>query len=134
MTREEAELIISDCVFNGEYAADEKQTEAYFTLFKSEVNHPECLHKITHETVLINGFEWVDLMQNADGPVSAYYKEIVLCQVYLNVYRFFGNEDYTLHIVNEGNSQAITASVTYWEDIELLMEYIGVETFKCIKQ
>ena len=48
MNREQAKEIIYGCVFNGEYAANEKQAEAFFSLFNDEVNHHDVLHKLSH--------------------------------------------------------------------------------------
>lgn len=126
MTREQAEEIIYDCVFNGEYAANEKQTEAFFSLFKDEVNHPDVLHKLSHEQMLRFGWDVRREGRSFETRYHTTYRKTV------------DGRHISIDVCNEWNEwvlmtsamlhhTGVHAAVKYLEDIDMLLEYDDID-------
>lgn len=126
MTREQAKQIIYDSVFNGEYAATEEQTRAFYTIFKDEVNHPEVLHKISHDELLRFGWDvrWrgVSFEQRYHTTYTKTVEGRVVC---IDADDWDG--DWFLRTFN------VHAKVKYLEDIDMLLEYDGID-YRFVKQ
>lgn len=126
MTREQAKQIVYDSVFNGEYAATEAQTRAFYTIFKDEVNHPEVLHKISHDELLRFGWDvrWkgVSFEQRYH---TTYQKMIDGRHISIDVDNW--TDAWTLMTSSMVNYSGVHATVKYLEDIDMLLEYDGID-------
>lgn len=120
MTREQAKSIIYDSVFNGEYAATEEQTRAFYTIFKDEVNHPEVLHEINHDELARLG--WFHRFSGRDFESryhTLYTKTVEGRIISIDAYNEF--HEWILMTFN------VRAKVKYFEDIDMLLEYDGID-------
>lgn len=122
MKYSEAQEMVYDSVFNGEYAATKEQEEAYYTLFPDTTNYPHYTHSISDEYFKGWGVRWHGRTFNARYKTE-YFKNIDGRHITIVITQ----DDCTLMTDAQPCRSGITANVQTLEDIEMLLHYDGID-------